>query len=93
MVLTLLLTNPSLVFRGMYSDQFAELGKGKKSVPIKRGGKNQPGERRLEGDKGKNREKREAVGKRGKQWEKEGSREKKREKEGKGGNKRDNGIQ
>ena len=86
MVLTLLLTNPSLVFRGMYSDQFAELGKGKKSVPIKRGGKNQPGERRLEGDKGKNRGK---TGKRGKQWEKEGSREKKREKEGSRGKKRE----
>ena len=63
--------------RGIYSDQFAELGKGEKNQPLKKKGeKISQGNDDKKGIKekrgGKNREKREAVGKRGKQWEKEG---------------------
>ena len=86
--------------RGIYSYQFAELGKGKKkSASKKRGGKISQGnddKKGIKGKRGKNREKREAVGKkkkavrkRGKQWEKEGSRGKKRKKEAKRGKRRE----
>ena len=62
--------------RGIYSAQFAELGKGKKSAPIKRGGKISQGNDDEKGIKGKRGKMRRKTGKRGKQWEK---REKKRE--------------